>query len=181
MKLLYSGLGFRAHWFWHCRRAVAADEESSNQSHLARVRLARFGGSLWCSDAVHPPDMKAKQIPDDFRDWIESRTFEIVAPVAWPPQLPMDYLKGTIYSRTPSKCSHCQPMARARVASAFVHRAARRSGQSRRRRRFVARRRQRRCESCAPKAEFSNRKVTSGFAHCTTDRLTLWRALRRWM
>jgi hypothetical protein len=26
--------------------------------------------------------MKTKQIPDDFRDWIEARTFEIAAPTA---------------------------------------------------------------------------------------------------
>jgi hypothetical protein len=40
--------------------------------------------------------MKTKQIPDDFRDWIETPTFEIVAPVAWPLRLPLDYLKRTI-------------------------------------------------------------------------------------
>jgi hypothetical protein len=40
--------------------------------------------------------MKTKQIPDDFRDWIETRTFEIAAPIALPPRLPLDYLKRTI-------------------------------------------------------------------------------------
>jgi hypothetical protein len=40
--------------------------------------------------------MKTKQIPDDFRDWIETPMFEIVAPVAWHPRLPLDYLKRTI-------------------------------------------------------------------------------------
>jgi hypothetical protein len=48
------------------------------------------------TDVVRPPQMKTKQIPDDFRDWIETRTFEIVAPIAWPPRLPLDYLKRTI-------------------------------------------------------------------------------------
>jgi len=40
--------------------------------------------------------MKTKQIPDDFRDWIEARTFEISAPIAWPTGLPLDYLKRII-------------------------------------------------------------------------------------
>jgi hypothetical protein len=40
--------------------------------------------------------MKTKQIPDDFRDWIETRTFEIAAPIALPPRLLLDYLKRTI-------------------------------------------------------------------------------------
>ena len=34
--------------------------------------------------------MKTKQIPDNFRDWIEARTFEIGADIALPPS---DYLK----------------------------------------------------------------------------------------
>jgi hypothetical protein len=36
------------------------------------------------------PQMKTKQIPDNFRDWIEARTFEIGADIALPPP---DYLK----------------------------------------------------------------------------------------
>ena len=40
--------------------------------------------------------MKTKQIPDDFRDWTEARTFEISAPIAWPTGLPLDYLKRII-------------------------------------------------------------------------------------
>jgi hypothetical protein len=48
--------------------------------------------------------MKTKQIPDDFRDWIETRTFEIVAPIAWPPRLPLDYLKRAI-NRQPAEGS----------------------------------------------------------------------------
>ena len=34
------------------------------------------------ADVVRPPQMKTKQIPDDFRDWIEAQTFEIAAPIA---------------------------------------------------------------------------------------------------
>jgi hypothetical protein len=37
------------------------------------------------------PKMKTKQIPDDFRDWIEARTFEIAASIALPLRLPLDY------------------------------------------------------------------------------------------
>jgi hypothetical protein len=40
--------------------------------------------------------MKTKQIPDDFREWMEARTFESAAPITLPPRLPMDYLKRTI-------------------------------------------------------------------------------------
>jgi hypothetical protein len=39
------------------------------------------------------PPMKTKQIPDDFRDWIESRTFEIGAEIAPLPGPPLDCLK----------------------------------------------------------------------------------------
>jgi hypothetical protein len=46
--------------------------------------------------------MKAKQIPDDFRDWIEAGTFEIGAEIALPRQLPLDYLKRTI-TRQPAE------------------------------------------------------------------------------
>jgi hypothetical protein len=31
-----------------------------------------------------------------FRDWIETQTFEIAAPIALPLRLPLDYLKRTI-------------------------------------------------------------------------------------
>jgi hypothetical protein len=44
------------------------------------------------ADAVHP-HMKTKQVPDDFRDWIEARTFEIGVQIALPPRLPLNYLK----------------------------------------------------------------------------------------
>jgi hypothetical protein len=37
-----------------------------------------------------------EQIPDDFRDWTEARTFEIGAQIALPPRLPLDYLKRAI-------------------------------------------------------------------------------------
>jgi hypothetical protein len=40
--------------------------------------------------------MKPKQIPDDFRDWIETQTFEIAAPIAWSHRLSPDCLKRTI-------------------------------------------------------------------------------------
>ena len=63
---------------------------------IATVGLQDLGNGFRTVDAVYPPDMKAKQIPDDFRDWIESSTFEIVAPVAWPPRLPPDHLKRAI-------------------------------------------------------------------------------------
>ncbi len=31
-----------------------------------------------------------------FRDWIEAQTYEIAAPIALPPRLPLDYLERTI-------------------------------------------------------------------------------------
>ena len=38
---------------------------------------------------------------NDFRDWIESRTFEIVAPVAWRPQLSIGLFEGDIIREPP--------------------------------------------------------------------------------
>ena len=54
---------------------------------LAIQGLQNLGEVFGIPDVVHP-QMKTKQIPDDFRDWIEAQTFEIVARVAWPPRLP---------------------------------------------------------------------------------------------
>jgi hypothetical protein len=51
------------------------------------------------SGAVHFPRMKTKQIPEDFRDWIETKTLEIVAPIAFPPQSPLDQLRQVIIRR----------------------------------------------------------------------------------
>ena len=45
------------------------------------------------------PQMKTKQIPDDFRDWIETKTFEIVASTAFPPQSTLKHLKQVIIRR----------------------------------------------------------------------------------
>jgi hypothetical protein len=49
--------------------------------------------------------MKTKQIPDDFRDWIEARTFEIAAPTALSLCLPLDYFEVDHYSPNRNKCS----------------------------------------------------------------------------
>jgi hypothetical protein len=51
------------------------------------------------SGAVRFPRMKTKQIPEDFRDWIETKTLEIVAPIAFPPQSPLDQLRQVIIRR----------------------------------------------------------------------------------
>jgi hypothetical protein len=57
--------------------------------------LQDLGEGFDNADAVHPP-MKTKQIPDDFRDWIEARTFEIGAQIALPRPVALDYLMRPI-------------------------------------------------------------------------------------
>ena len=57
--------------------------------------LVEFGSGEFGDSPLMTGERIGADHHNDFRDWIESRTFEIVAPVAWPPQLPMDYLKGS--------------------------------------------------------------------------------------
>ena len=61
--------------------------------------LAIWRKSLVLAALFVSPGMKTKQIPDDFRDWIETKTLEIVAPIAFPPQSPLDQLRQVIIRR----------------------------------------------------------------------------------
>ena len=65
--------------------------------------------------------MKTKQIPDDFRDWIEARTFETSAPIAWPTGLPLDYLKRIIIRQPAIRLDrHCfLPILKRAIGSAW--------------------------------------------------------------
>jgi hypothetical protein len=64
--------------------------------HLGKFKACKIWGKSLALPMLFVPQMKTKQIPDDFRDWIEARTFEIGAPIVLPPRLLPDYLKRTI-------------------------------------------------------------------------------------
>jgi hypothetical protein len=57
---------------------------------LATVGLQDFDKSFRMADVLGPPKVKAKQIPDNFHDWIKSQTFAICAKMALPLQLPLN-------------------------------------------------------------------------------------------
>jgi hypothetical protein len=68
-------------------------------------RDAIFDGSLWHCRCCSCPQMKTKQIPDDFRDWIEARTFEIGAAIVLPPGCP-GLFQANPYSAIRRRPSH---------------------------------------------------------------------------
>ena len=71
---------------------------------MANSRLANLGEAFGIADAVDP--MKAKQVPDNFHDWIEARTFEIGAEMALPsPAAPGLFGAGPYWS-TRNSSSH---------------------------------------------------------------------------
>jgi hypothetical protein len=79
--------------------AVVFQDESGFSGRTVspwQFKACTFWGKSLALPMFFVAQMKTKQIPDDFRDWIEARTFEIGAPIVLPPRLPLDYLKRTI-------------------------------------------------------------------------------------
>jgi hypothetical protein len=90
-----------SHWRNSPLRPIlsAASAESGfsgrKKSHW-QFQACKIWGKALALPMLFIPYMKTKQVPDDFRDWIKARTFEIGAQIALPSRLPLDYLKPMV-------------------------------------------------------------------------------------
>jgi hypothetical protein len=70
-----------------------------------QFKACTFGRKSLALRMLFIPRMKRKQIPDDFRDWIEARTFEIGAAIVLPPGCP-GLFQANPYSAIRRRPSH---------------------------------------------------------------------------